>query len=203
MKNLILFSGFVCVFGLISGFARADTIRLTNADVVRENGKITVKCKSGADRVYLRTLPNGYLDLNVNGSHLTFTQAEAFGMEIRGGDGNDEIMVDSNVRLGLKLKGNDGNDYLQGGSGNDEIEGGDGADTINGGGGSDVIEGNDGNDRINGGGGRDDVRGNSGSDTYVNGNRTTREREVVRVQPRTVYVRPYYHPRNRVVVRVP
>lgn len=204
MKNLLMVLGLVCVVSALTSSAQAQGVYLVDAKIERDNGKLIVKCGDGADRVALRQLPSGRVELMVNGSRMTFSQAEAFGIEIRGNDGNDDLTVDNSIPFGVTLKGGDGNDTLKGGRGNDTLEGNDDNDFISGGGGNDTIRGGDGNDRIQSGSGLDDVNGNSGNDTFVNGNHAVREQEVTRVRTTPVVVNPRYpHRRATVVVRRP
>jgi len=204
MKRLFFLAIFSALFLQNSIMARAETIYLTDAQLELHNGKALLKCKDGADRVTVRRALHGMVEIIVNGSRTTLSEAEAFGMEIRGGGGNDEIIVEDSINFGLVLKGNDGNDVIKGGRGNDKIEGGDGSDLLYGGGGNDNIDGGSGNDRIEGGPGFDSLRGSWGSDTIVDNNRIVREREVRRVSPVVVYPRPHYryHYRSGVIVRV-
>lgn len=192
MKTLVY--AFI-LFSLSATTASAtEKIQLTNAELEFGSHPV-VKCKSGPDKVYVRLTPKGEVEITVNGSKTRISESKAFNLEIRGGDGNDEIIVDRSIKFGVTIKGNDGNDVLRGGSGNDTIEGGDGSDLIYGGGGNDNLEGNDGNDRIEGGAGFDKLRGNWGNDTLVDGNSRVKEKEVIR-RP----VRPVRPHRNRVIV---
>ncbi|AGY56500.1 M91 family zinc metallopeptidase [Gloeobacter kilaueensis] len=90
-------------------------------------------------------------------------------LSIHGGDGDDNLQVDANVRNNIGLFGDGGNDVLTGGAGDDVIKGGDGNDTIAGGAGRDYIEGNAGDDNIYGNEGNDIIYGGRGNDN-LNGN---------------------------------
>jgi Ca2+-binding RTX toxin-like protein len=77
-------------------------------------------------------------------------------IQVRVGNGNDQITIDSSVSVRT---------YLYGGLGNDTISGGSGQDIINAGDGTDHMSGNDGNDCLNGGTGGDYYDGGAGYDT--------------------------------------
>jgi hypothetical protein len=80
-------------------------------------------------------------------------------IRIDGGDGNDRIVVKSNIWTSVAIYGGAGDDTLIGGTGDDRIYGGTGSDQINGGGGDDVIV-------TLGGTGRDRAFGSTGLDSY-------------------------------------
>lgn len=107
------------------------------------------------------------------------------GVQIRGGDGNDEVSVFESDLGGfpaaagypITVEGGAGNDRLDGGSGPETIHGGPGADLLAGRGGGDALFGDDGNDTIYGdgmangneglGGGDDQLHGGAGDDVLT------------------------------------
>ncbi|WP_177233538.1 M91 family zinc metallopeptidase [Stigmatella erecta] len=131
-----------------------------------------------------------------DGHSVRLTAEQAKNVTIRGGEGNDRIAVDADVKANLRIEGGNGNDtlvggggkntlvggagddYIQGGAGNDRIEGGSGRDmlyglggndTMLGGVGRDYMDGGAGNDSVNGGTGNDQVMGGRGNDTLAGG----------------------------------
>ncbi|NBV87094.1 MAG: calcium-binding protein, partial [Verrucomicrobia bacterium] len=93
------------------------------------------------------------------------------GGTLRGGSGDDTIIVDDGSTGSWRLYGEDGNDDLTGGNGDDFLYGGNGSDRLYGGGGSDRLYGNAGNDFLNGGAGDDQYIfvGDWGADTVTDG----------------------------------
>lgn len=133
------------------------------------NGKLVLDAGAGDDKIHVTRGYNGGINVNVNGENHYFTAADAKRLEIRGGNGNDQIVVDKNVRTGLTLRGGNGNDTIVGGSGNDRIFGGRGNDVLVGRGGNDYINGGNGNDMILGGRGNDTLVGGNGNDLIAGG----------------------------------
>ena len=76
---------------------------------------------------------------------------------IRGGKGNDLVVVDSTLTIPVAIFGSAGNDTIVGGGGNDKLYGQGGTDSLNGGAGDDVLVnvGDSKNDRSTGGAGFD------------------------------------------------
>jgi len=91
------------------------------------------------------------------------------GMVIDGGNGSDNLIVNSVITAPAVLIGGKGNDVLFGGSGNDVLDGGAGADRVLGGAGNDILDGGDGNDRLDGGAGDDSLGGGLGRDAVDGG----------------------------------
>ena len=87
---------------------------------------------------------------------------------VAGGDGADHIDA-SQVTFGVELNGGDGDDELSGGLGVDELDGGNGADTLLGGAADDILVGGAGDDMLMGGFGEDNLQGGAGDDTLVGG----------------------------------
>lgn len=145
----------------------------SEAEVTRTGGKVIIDAKDGDDQIGVKQAKNGDVTITVNGKSQTFTGAEKDNIVIKAGDGNDEIVVDSNVTVNLTLEGNAGDDKITGGAGADNIDGGDGydyingfkgKDTLNGGAQNDVIYGGDDDDVLTGGTGDDYLEGGKGKD---------------------------------------
>ena len=88
--------------------------------------------------------------LTVTGVTATFTIGSASGqanaINIQASDGNDVVLITSNVKNGttgipVTIAGNNGNDSLTGGPGNDVLSGNNGDDTLDGGTGNDLMTG--------------------------------------------------------------
>ena len=91
---------------------------------------------------------------------------------VKGGDGNDRILVnlrDGFAGLRVRIDGELGNDTLLGGAGRDELRGGRGNDLLDGGAGADVLRGERGNDDLAGDDGNDQLSGDAGADTLAGG----------------------------------
>ena len=91
---------------------------------------------------------------------LTLT-ANAFNLNLDGGDGND-VLTGNSPFLFLS-----GNNVLNGNGGNDILNGLGGNDVLNGGGGFDILDGGAGNDTLNGGADDDIILGGAGTDTII------------------------------------
>ncbi|MET0928474.1 MAG: M91 family zinc metallopeptidase [Aeromicrobium sp.] len=137
------------------------------------------------DEIETRIDPDtGETIVTVNGvDHVLPDGAEVV---IRGGTGDDTIVVKDGVHAGVTVLAGHGDDDVTGGSGSDVVVGGRGADTIVGGeqrdrifgsAGQDYLDGQDDGDLVDGGldhdtvyglGGRDDLSGGEGDD-YVEG----------------------------------
>ncbi|WP_341328087.1 calcium-binding protein [Methylotuvimicrobium sp. KM2] len=83
------------------------------------------------------------------------------GRSLSGGSGDDTIIANGTV--GVDISGGDGNDELIGGDGNDVIRGGRGNNILNGGAGDDILIGGPGNDIFIGSPGNDVIIGGGGS----------------------------------------
>jgi Ca2+-binding RTX toxin-like protein len=82
-----------------------------------------------------------------------------------GGNGSDDIIMDSAVRVKADLKGGIGQDRLTGGALADTLSGDEGADVLSGNGGVDVMSGKKGQDQLIGGAKGDKLDGGDGLDT--------------------------------------
>jgi Ca2+-binding RTX toxin-like protein len=121
----------------------------------REN-PIVIQGTAGEDNVHISRAKGlagqlGLIEVNVNGNKQMLTGEQAKRLEIRTGQGNDTVVIDSGVKQGIKVDGGSGNDVLIGGGGDDFLSGGKGNDVIFGRGGNDLIKGGRGNDTLHGG----------------------------------------------------
>ena len=137
-------------------------------------GSNTIHGTAGNDNVHISKAGGiagllGLYEVNVNGhtQYMTAHQLENTKFEL--GDGNDTLVVDSNVHVGITADGGRGNDVLVGGGGNDHLSGGRGNDVIFGRGGNDYIDGGKGNDWLSGGTGNDWISGGRGNDVLLGG----------------------------------
>lgn len=102
---------------------------------------------------------------------LTAAQASTVtSIEIRGGDGNDDLTLGEGFVAaggGILIDGGTGNNQLRGSSQAESLVGGDSADTLRGGGGNDTIMAAGGDDQLEDGAGADLLDGGSGNDVYL------------------------------------
>jgi hypothetical protein len=92
------------------------------------------------DAITITQETNGLLISSSSGWSTLWTK-KIVELQVNGGDGNDKITVNSNVKVSVALYGGAGNDTLTGGSGSDTLYGGSGADSLSGGAGNDVLVG--------------------------------------------------------------
>jgi Ca2+-binding RTX toxin-like protein len=138
-----------------------STARATDA----KTGKTVLDARGGNDKINVHQNIDGSVTVTINDKEThQFTAEEARCLEIKGGDGNDNITM-----TGQQLYGMPNNITISGGNGNDNIYGGAGNQTLNGDAGNDRIYGGSGNDRINGGEGNDSLYGQAGNDTIIGG----------------------------------
>jgi hypothetical protein len=143
------------------------------------SGRTVVDLGKGDNQAYISQGRNGGLTISSDGHTVNLTARQAKNVVIRGGEGNDRIIVmDPKVKANLRLEGGNGNDILIGGAGRNTLVGGNGddylqggarADTFEGGAGRDVMYGLGGSDRMRGGADRDYMDGGEGADTLDGG----------------------------------
>jgi Ca2+-binding RTX toxin-like protein len=85
-------------------------------------------------------------------------------IEMRGGDGDDYIVVSRSLRMSATIYGDSGNDRITGGSGPDLLYGGNGDDILRASAGADILFGGDGNDTLFGGRADSVLVGGAGND---------------------------------------
>jgi len=134
----------------------------------------TVYGTSGDDNVHISKAPGllgalGLFEVNVNGNVQYMTKNQLEHTDFKLGDGNDKLVVDSNVTANIHAEGGRGDDVMIGGSGNDVFDGGRGDDFIDGRGGNDQIAGGRGDDVLVGGNGNDLIDGGRGDDVIFGG----------------------------------
>lgn len=162
----------------------------TQIDVLPDGQRVLAITGTAADDELSLDLEDGLLVLRANGSAVdTFDPAEVDGIEMLGGEGDDDlrntVAGDFAGRVTLvggagndTLTGNGRYDRLYGGGGNDRLVagntdtllyGGDGNDTLIGSPGRDALWGGPGNDSLAGGPGADLLDGGDGDDTLASG----------------------------------
>jgi Ca2+-binding RTX toxin-like protein len=161
--------------GTLTGMIeQLETRRLLDATLV--DGVITVTTNPGvADIVIVSIDKTNAANVVVTVNDTTpqsFVIADATGISIDTGDGDDRIGFDQTlgtIALPATIHGGDGNDRIDSGAGADRIFGGAGDDVVLGGDGRDSIYGEDGNDLLFAGGGSDFVDGGVGEDDLWGG----------------------------------
>lgn len=88
-------------------------------------------------RITLNPFDATLLDVSINGVTTSHLLANVKKIELKGGGGNDTLIVDPSVNIPAELEGGEGEDELGGGGGNDKIDGGNGIDQMTGGAGAD------------------------------------------------------------------
>ncbi len=126
-----------------------------------KDGVITVNGTDRNDRIQINVLRNNLdtLEVKLNSTRRVYSTTVVTKFVLRGGLGDDRIVVDDTFKkltTPVWADGGEGNDTIAGASGNDSLYGGDGKD---------LLIGNDGNDRLRGGAFSDRLIGGSGADT--------------------------------------
>ena len=122
---------------------------------------------AGGDQIHI---VSGSTIIEINGViAATIPDGEIDDVVVLGGDGDDEIVVESTISLSMELLGGQGDDTITGGGGDNVIDGGDGNDTITGGTAGNTLIGGAGDDTLVDGGGTNTVIGGGGNNTFVPG----------------------------------
>lgn len=116
---------------------------------VNDEGTFEASGTDGDDIISLG-ISNGIVEVRINGVTQTFNGDDIQRIILRGGAGDDAIVLDENAPA-AEIYGGAGNDTLVGALNNDELYGEDGNDSLDGSGGNDRIEGGAGNDYLMGG----------------------------------------------------
>ncbi len=128
---------------------------------------------SGNDLIQTNDVGGGQIQVSLDG----VSQGSFSGVEflfVFGGDGDDEIRMESTQPFRTTIEGGLGDDLIFGGDrreaffggeGNDVIDGGRGLDTLFGDTGDDLLLGGNSRDVLNGGDGQDTLGGNGGADS--------------------------------------
>jgi Ca2+-binding RTX toxin-like protein len=153
--------------GVILGdkFSGGETVVGTGPGMPAVPPPFTGEGTSGDDIVRIRRSTTAILadllyDVEINGQHYIVSQQELESTVFRLGGGDDQLLVDPDVKASITARGGDGDDTMIGGTGNDRFDGGSG---------DDVLIGRDGNDSLRGGSGDDDLLGDRGCDVLDGG----------------------------------
>lgn len=93
------------------------------AVISKETGKTVIDAGSGVDEIQVSQGPNGYIEVEINGGSCDFSGEAAENLVIRGGAGDDTIVVDPPLEERFQLEGGAGEDILVGGPGDDVFVG--------------------------------------------------------------------------------
>jgi Ca2+-binding RTX toxin-like protein len=155
-------------------------------------GSVVVSTGPASDRVSVSRGADGSVTVAVEGQELEGSASggcvwnaqdaalvcpAATSLDVRLGDGNDELAVMGDVAVTATGEGGDDRlaagvrgSVLSGGGGNDNLIGGEGADRMDGGPGDDGLSGDVGDDTLDSGDGQDNLDGGVGNDTVRGGN---------------------------------
>lgn len=139
----------------VTGDQGAELELVGSADVVGEvdvdtEGTLELEGSAGDDVISLGLGNNGVVEVRINGVTQTFNGDDVQRIVLRGGAGDDSIVLDADAPA-AELYGGAGNDTLAGALNNDELYGENGADSLDGSGGNDRMEGGLGSDYLMGG----------------------------------------------------
>lgn len=117
----------------------AAVATLTTSVITEGNGQqLSIQGTTGNDVIHVTQSGNSFTVTSAAGFNQTFTGAYD-SLKIKGGAGNDQIIVDASVTLPVYLYGDAGNDTLGGGSGDDFLYGGAGTNALYGNAGRDTL----------------------------------------------------------------
>lgn len=143
----------------------------TQPEIVRNY--LYIETGDRADRIHVRDWPGNKLQIIINGESHVFDVKDKDGKQqglwIDTKGGNDQVIIDPDVRVHVDVEGGDGDDYIQAGAGRTRLYGGDGNDVLRLGSGLGYAAGNEGNDTIIGGTGNAVMYGNKGNDRLYAG----------------------------------
>jgi hypothetical protein len=122
------------------------------------NGKLTVYGSTVADSINVQRV-NSNITVRRNAQAFTFKASAVTSIDVLASDGDDSIVLGTNL-MGTYVSAGNGNDVVRGGGGDDRLQGGPGRD---------LLYGGAGDDRIDGGKGVDTIFGESGSDRLYGG----------------------------------
>jgi Ca2+-binding RTX toxin-like protein len=96
----------------------------------RSGAKLTIDAGAGDDDIRVsKKGPDEYL-VTVNGQEFTLTKEEMKNLEIKGGAGNDRIIIDPSVDVAIQVDGGKGDDQILNFADRTRITGGSGSDFI-------------------------------------------------------------------------
>lgn len=154
--------------GNLSGSASA-VVNVTSAAII--DGVLTVNGDANANVINVTLNSLGQYSVVVGNLPAQFFAAALVNsISIDGGDGNDSILLSSQVTAPAVINGGDGDDAITGGSGSDVLLGGAGDDALYGSNGNDGFDGGAGDDLVQGGNGRDVLVGGDDADTIAGNN---------------------------------
>lgn len=91
---------------------------------------ITIDAGAGDDKISVQKLgPNQY-EVNVNGQKFILSEEEMKNLTIKGGSGNDSIIIDDSVDIAINVDGGSGKDKIINHANGTKIDGGSGDDVI-------------------------------------------------------------------------
>ena len=129
------------------------------------DGVLSVGGTGEADSIIILRLPSG-VGVLWNGQQFeTFSPVTR--IVVRGGSGDDTILITPLLNIPAVVYGGGGNDRISAGSAGDALFGEAGNDTVLGGAGADILVGGDGDDLIIGGAGNDILIGGMGADRLI------------------------------------
>ncbi len=134
-------------------------------------GVLTITGDGAANNIQVSRNAAGDYRVRVDGTiDQTFAFASVNRILINAGDGNDTVLIASNIAIPTEVHGEAGNDSLTGGGHGDMLFGEAGNDVILARGGDDILVGGDGDDYLDGGAGRDVLIGGKGADIIFGDN---------------------------------
>jgi Ca2+-binding RTX toxin-like protein len=122
-----------------------------------------INAGAGDDNIHISKTGDDEYSVNINGQEFTLTREEMEDLVVKGGSGNDNIVIDDSVDVAIKVEGGSGNDKILNKSSFQSIDGGSGDDQIVSEGNFNTIRGGTGSDKIQSKGFFNDVDGGTGN----------------------------------------
>jgi Ca2+-binding RTX toxin-like protein len=108
----------------------AATLSGTTLEIDGGDGNDVIRVTAGADTT----------TVSINGTDRSFDNSDFDAIQLRAGDGADDISISDDVGVSAAIYGEGGDDTIVGGAGDDTISPGAGNDTIDGGGGYNTLD---------------------------------------------------------------